>query len=371
MRTKKFLHGFLPCLTFALFASSILTGCGTSQIVNPVNSNSAATTELIFLGAYTAGTGYVPSDVVTYQGSSYVAVANSMNIAPAGATTSGADWAVMAQAGAAGANGLQGAQGQSGPQGAAGPQGVAGLTGVPGIVGPSGPTGATGPVGVTIGSFLQGRRFGVQGDSIAADYNNAWQNVVLARTGMTLAYQDARPGRRFDTAFECYGTVTPGTALGVFQASNAPGNCVASAGVDGQTLAQNIANVDLLVVALGTNDFSAVALGGPGDATNAGTFYGNMRWIVETYLAAKPSIRLVLVTLQYVGTFPNATIQGYANATVIYGNSIGVPVINMSALGGVNSISAPALMRDNYHPSDFGFANNYGPVIAQGLQQLF
>lgn len=56
---------------------------------------------------------------------------------------------------------------------------------------------------------------------------------------------------------------------------------------------------------------------------------------------------------------------------VSYGASAGVPVINMFVLGGVNSITAPVLLRDGIHPSDYGFQAFYGPVIAQHLTMLF
>ena len=216
---------------------------------------------------------------------------------------------------------------------------------------------------------MQGRHFAVQGDSISGDFSG-WQDVVIARTGMSLVQQDARPGRRYDTAFECYGTTTPGTALGTFELANNPNNCRSLNSPDGSTLAQIMAPVDLLVIEMGTND-TTVSLGELADATTARTFYGNMRWVVETYLKAKPTLRIVLVTVQFNGFASAATAQQYAAAQVAYGHSIGVPVINMFELGGVNAITAPVLLRDGTHPSDFGFANFYGPVIAQGLQRLF
>ena len=139
------------------------------------------------------------------------------------------------------------------------------------------------------------------------------------------------------------------------------------------SFASSLANVDLLVIQLGTND-GVVPLGQLGDATNAGTFYGNMRWVVETYLNAKPTLRIVLVTTQYNGFYtPPSAAQAYASASEAYGNSIGVPVINMYKLGGVNANTISVLTNnsDTVHPSALGFAKFYGPVIAQGLQQIF
>ena len=112
-------------------------------------------------------------------------------------------------------------------------------------MGPSGPTGATGATGVQgpqgvpgSSSALAGKNFGVLGASISALFGNAWQNVVIARTGMKLAFQDARPGRGFATAFECYGTTTPGTALKVNQGTVQTGQGpYANTGTPGNTLA--------------------------------------------------------------------------------------------------------------------------------------
>lgn len=224
-------------------------------------------------------------------------------------------------------------------------------------------------------SFLQGRRFAVQGDSISLP--GSWQKVVLARTGMTLVTQDARSGRGFATAFECWGTPALGAKPGVFTAAYSfPGYPGATCGqevqglTDGETFAQSLANIDLLIVQLGSSDYG-IQIGQLGDSTSAGTLYGNVRWVVETYLTAKPSLRLVLVTNQFTAFAPPSVTQADANAIAAYGNSVGVPVINMFTLGGLNAITASALTSDGTHPNDFGFANFYGPVIAQGLQHLF
>jgi hypothetical protein len=251
------------------------------------------------------------------------------------------------------------------------------VAGAAGPTGPAGPVGATGAAGTNMVSFLQNRRFAVQGDSISAILGNQWQKVVTSRTGMPQVNQDARPGRRFDTALECYGNPAVGGTVGVFTASYvAPGmgaNCgvFGFGSVDGATLAQNMANVDLLVVELGTNDNTAVPVGQFGDATTAGTFFGNMRWVIETYQKANAAMRIVMVTPQYMNNIPSATTVQYVNAMVAYGNSVGVPVINMFALGGVNSTNYQTLLQDDVHPSNFGINNFYGPVIAQALQQIF
>ncbi len=377
------------------FISLLACGCSTAATFSEAQStaSTAASPGLIFRNAYDSSTSYVPTDVVTYLGSSYVALTTMKGVPPVGASQSATCWAALALAGTNGVQGPQGVQGVAGVQGppgvagpqgvpgAAGPRGVTGATGLPGPVGPAGATGPTGPVGSpgpagppgqNANSFLQSRNFGVLGDSISDAYRLgfSWQNVVMTRTGMTLALQDARGGRTFATALECYGTSTPGTTPGIFHYTYNTNNCHAPAGTDGNTLAQNLAPVDLEVIELGTNDY-VEPIGTLGDSTSANTFYGDMRWVVETLLAAKPSLRIVLVTPELNGFQPASVTQQYVQALVNYGASMGLPVINMFALGGLNPLTAPTLTLDQTHPNAFNYANFYGPVIAQALQQIF
>lgn len=69
---------------------------------------------LNFLGAWSSVTAYVALDTVTYNGSSYAAIASSTNVAPG---TDPLKWQLMAQKGADGAQGPQGVQGNTGPAG--------------------------------------------------------------------------------------------------------------------------------------------------------------------------------------------------------------------------------------------------------------
>jgi hypothetical protein len=230
-------------------------------------------------------------------------------------------------------------------------------------------------------SFLAGRRFSAQGDSITAFGNgysvqpSGWQDVVVQRTGMTQVSQDALAGRTFATALACWGNPAPGAAPGAFNASYVLTGTTTCGGLmygftNGMSFAQSLANVDLEIISLGTNDH-VEPIGTLGDATNSGTFYGNMRWVVEAYLNAKPTLRVVMVTPQFNAIVAPAVTQQYAEAMVAYGNSIGIPVINMFEKGGLNAITAGALTADGTHPNIFGYENFYGPVIANGIISLF
>ena len=147
---------------FAVIASSfsIFTGCGTAQ-ARPSDSSSAqgsttptASAGITYRNAYDPTVQYSANDVVTYQRSSYIALAGAINVPPVGSSQSSEKWALLAGAGADGAPGVvgpqgpqgptgaQGRPGAAGPEGAAGPAGPQGAPGVQGAAGPQGPTGA-------------------------------------------------------------------------------------------------------------------------------------------------------------------------------------------------------------------------------------
>ena len=259
--------------------------------------------------------------------------------------------------------------------GPAGPVGPAGPAGPPGPAGPTGPQGAPGKDGAdgkNAALPLAGKNLGVIGDSFTSDYNQAWQTVVTARTGLTLVFQDARPRRTLAEAFECYGQPQPGSAPAAFTASYSfpvvGGTCAGMLG-HRNSLAEALAPVDVLLIELSTNDnVFAVPIGSAGDPTGSGTYNGNLRWVVETALAAKPSLRVMVVTTQFIHGIVPAQTRSYADAAVEYGKSNGIPVVDMAALGGVNAISAPALLLpDGLHPSPAGFTKFYAPVLAQAI----
>ena len=105
---------------------------------------------LTWKGVWSAATAYAVNDSVSYVGtnatvSSYFALQAGTNHAP---PEGGSDawWAMLAQEGAQGPQGIQGTTGATGSQG---PQGVKGDVGATGSTGPQGPTGATGSQGPT------------------------------------------------------------------------------------------------------------------------------------------------------------------------------------------------------------------------------
>jgi hypothetical protein len=106
-------------------------------------------TSFIFLDAYNPYATYAADNVVTYNGSSYIAiVANGPN--PSGPTPDqNPSWSMVAAGGAIGATGPQGLQGVPGPEG------ITGLMGNPGPAGPTGPEGPQGPTGGVLSFSVQ------------------------------------------------------------------------------------------------------------------------------------------------------------------------------------------------------------------------
>jgi hypothetical protein len=87
-------------------------------------------------GAWSSAVNYALHDTVSYSGTSYLSLyANNLGQRPDLAPSS---WAVLAQAGTAGATGPAGATGAVGATGPAGAQGVAGATGATGAAGAAG-----------------------------------------------------------------------------------------------------------------------------------------------------------------------------------------------------------------------------------------
>ena len=103
-----------------------------------------------FRNAFASNASYAVNDVVTYNGSTYVAI--QANAGPGDPTPNlnPNQWSVMAQIGSTGVTGAQGpagAQGPPGSQGSTGGQGPPGSAGTTGATGPVGPSGSTGPAG--------------------------------------------------------------------------------------------------------------------------------------------------------------------------------------------------------------------------------
>ena len=128
-----------------------------------------------------------------------------------------ANWTVMAQAGAAGAQGPAGAAGAAGPQGLPGVQGPQGNAGATGPAGAQGPQGTPGPQGVAGTNGTNGTGFnfrGVFNTSTAYAINDV---VTYAPAGSNITYS---VNLTFGSAGSMIGTITTDGTLGVLNTSN-------------------------------------------------------------------------------------------------------------------------------------------------------
>ena len=119
---------------------------GATGPQGPTGTPGAAGLGYRFRQAWSGSNTYAPYDTITYNGSSYVALAvpTNQSLTP---DSDSANWALFVPGGAAGAMGPTGAAGPLGPQGPAGPVGPMGTQGSTGAAGPIGLTGPAGPQG--------------------------------------------------------------------------------------------------------------------------------------------------------------------------------------------------------------------------------
>lgn len=148
---------------------------GPTGPTGPAGTNG---TSFNFRNAFDPAATYVANDVVTYNGSSYVATAASgpSTQTPDVATST---WSVMAAQGAIGPQGPQGLTGAIGPQG---PQGTAGATGLQGPQGPQGVQGAAGMGFTWRGAWNSSTAYSVN-DTVS--YNGSSFVAVSANTNMS------------------------------------------------------------------------------------------------------------------------------------------------------------------------------------------
>ena len=142
-----------------------------------------------FRGEWDATAQYLGNDVVTKDGSAFIARIDSVGVDPTlAAESSGGDWALLASKGAVGPSGATGPQGEQGPpgaQGPVGPTGPKGDTGATGATGEAGPTGATGAPGAgTVVSAAPQITCPAGGAQVADGFGNV-QYVCDGATGAT------------------------------------------------------------------------------------------------------------------------------------------------------------------------------------------
>ena len=125
----------------------------------------------------------------------------------------------------------------------------------------------------------------------------------------------------------------------------------------------NLGTLDLLGVFLGTNDFGGnTPLGAHGDATDAGTFYGNTRSVIETALSANLDMQVMMVTPMKRGVVsglpawddPNTAghvLEDYVDAIIRVAADYAVPVLDMFRVSNFNDLTLATYASDRLHPS--------------------
>ncbi|MFY2512779.1 SGNH/GDSL hydrolase family protein [Acinetobacter soli] len=148
--------------------------------------------------------------------------------------------------------------------------------------------------------------------------------------------------------------------------------------------ALNWMNVDILVIAFGTNDWTGTPLGTDLTPDSTGTTYkGAMCFIVEQILSKYPHLQIVLEgmsfrlradgtadpaihsdnTANWVGKY----LVEYQQALLDVGEKYHIPVHNMYKFSGINSMNYTSYLRDGVHPiSSSGYqhwANKIGSFL--------
>lgn len=148
--------------------------------------------------------------------------------------------------------------------------------------------------------------------------------------------------------------------------------------------ALNWMNVDILVIAFGTNDWTGTPLGTDLIPDSTGTTYkGAMCFIVEQILSKYPHLQIVLEGMSFRlradGT-PDPAIHSdntanwvgkylveYQQALLDIGEKYHIPVHNMYKFSGINSMNYTSYLRDGVHPiSSSGYqhwANKIGSFL--------
>jgi hypothetical protein len=162
----------IPSSSTSTYTACVNKSTGATRIIDAQRGKKCSTSEQTihwakgykYRNAWSPTVSYAAQDVVTVNGSSYVAKTASLNKPPASSTTA---WGLLAAGGTAGPAGEQGIQGIPGVPGIQGVPGVAGADGTDGADGAPGTNGAVGPAGAPA-SILTWSATSTSGDVLAS-----------------------------------------------------------------------------------------------------------------------------------------------------------------------------------------------------------
>lgn len=160
-------------------------------------------------------------------------------------------------------------------------------------------------------------------------------------------------------------------------------------GVSGQVLktmadsldSTNIANIDLITLLGGTNDYGhgSTTLGTAADDKTVNSIHGVMKYLFDKILTLKPTVRIVVFTPLNRGAYlsepvppavnPNGlTIYNIGQAMMEECRLAGIPCFDLGGMCGINSYNLSAYTQDNLHPNQPG-ADIIGAAMGRFINQ--
>lgn len=217
-------------------------------------------------------------------------------------------------------------------------------------------------------SAWYGKRFAVWGDSICASFGQNFQNKIATALSMTETMQDCRYARKVSQWAEFYTANSDGSYTRNTSDTNTayPGRTLIGV-ANGNSLAQDLANVDVLFIELGTNT-PAEAFGSASSVAGDGTTAGYMRTMLEAIAVAAPNVRVVWVTPYRC----NPSVSGMASEaqyqqlnSLIKATTLdyGVSLIDAGHEVGFGPQTWNTYLQDGVHPNESGFVRFAGVFI--------
>lgn len=197
------------------------------------------------------------------------------------------------------------------------------------------------------------------GDSIFAAFGIP--PLLASNSGMTLKFNDSVGGRTLAAMLSHY-------PKGVSDGTNTP---------QGNTLAQDLAGVDLLVIELTTND-TVTPMGTYADAADcsaSATVAGSLRCNLETVKSANPTMFVIMLTpYRTVYKYTQAGFQQLKSLLVQICDDYSTPVIDQSYNGidqpqGKYGGNASLYLEDGLHPNTVGVNTRIVPYLVQQMKQ--
>lgn len=141
----------------------------------------------------------------------------------------------------------------------------------------------------------------------------------------------------------------------------------------------NFEEIDYVTIAFGTNDFGgSVSLGNINSEANNSTFYGSIKYVIETILTAYPHIKLFFMTPIFRWAIPGAGnnsditpknghyLNDYAKAIIDVCYKYHIPVLDMYNKSNINALNHTYyISSDGTHPTEEGYK-----LIAEKLSKF-